>query len=66
VGDCLKKYRGRAPWACGCPPAEPFPLWAIIDRKDHTEIGPDFRDRMARDAKPFEEYVARLHKSREK
>ena len=64
VGDCLKKYRGQGAFAGGCPPAEPFPLWAIIDRKDHTEIGPEFRDRMAKESKQFEEYIARLSKNR--
>ena len=37
IGDCLKKYRGRGILAGGCPPAEPFPLWAIMDRKDYIE-----------------------------
>lgn len=66
VGDCLKKYRGQGPFAGGCPPLEPFPLWAIIDRKDHTEIGPDFRDRMAKEAKQFDDYMARLKAQRER
>ena len=66
IGDCLKKYRGQGPFASGCPPAEPFPLWAIVDRKDHTEIGPEFRDRMAAEAKQFEDYLAGIKKSRKK
>jgi len=64
VGDCLKKYRGQGVFSGGCPPAEPFPLWVIIDRKDHTEIGPDFRDRMATDGKIWEKYVRDLEKKR--
>jgi len=66
VGDCLKKYRGQGSLAGGCPPAEPFPLWAIIDRKDHTEIGPGFRERMAVEARQFEDYMASMKKRRKK
>ena len=66
VGDCLKKYRGQGAFAGGCPPLEPFPLWAIIDRRDHTEMGPDFRDRMAVEAKPFDDYMASIVESRKR
>ena len=65
VGDCLKKYRDQgSPFAGGCPPAEPFPLWAIIDRKDHTEIGEDFRERMGQDEKYWVAYLRELEKKR--
>jgi uncharacterized protein (DUF362 family) len=65
VGDCLKRYRGQgSPFSGGCPPAEPFPLWVIIDRKDHTEIGEDFRDRMASDEKYWTVYLRNLEKKR--
>lgn len=65
VGDCLKKYRGQgSPFSGGCPPAEPFPLWVIIDRKDHTEIGEDFRQRMSEDEKPWKVYLSELEKKR--
>lgn len=66
IGDCLKKHRGKGPFAGGCPPAEPFPLWAIVDRKDHTEIGPDFRPRMARETKAMDDYMLRLAEERKK
>lgn len=63
MGDCLKKYRGNgSPFAGGCPPAEPFPLWVILDRKDHTEVGPEFRDRMAQDEKYWLTYLHELEK----
>ncbi|MBW1996823.1 MAG: DUF362 domain-containing protein [Deltaproteobacteria bacterium] len=65
-GDCLKKYRGSGVFVAGCPPAEPHPLWAIIDRKDYTEIGPDLRDRMAREAPYFEAHMEKLLKERDK
>jgi len=66
IGDCLRKYRGQGSFAIGCPPLEPFPLWAIIDRRDHTEMGPDFRDRMAADAKAFDDYMAKILESRKR
>ena len=65
IGDCLKKYRGQgSPFSGGCPPAEPHPLWAIIDRKDHTTIGDDFRPRMAEDEKSWKVYLSELEKKR--
>ena len=65
MGDCLKKYRGQgSPFSGGCPPAEPFPLWVIQDRKDHTEVGPEFRDRMGQDEKPWKIYLSELEKKR--
>jgi len=65
IGDCLKKYQGLgSPFSGGCPPAEPFPLWAIIDRKDHTEIGEGFRERMAEDEKYWTGYLRELEKKR--
>jgi uncharacterized protein (DUF362 family) len=66
IGDCLRKYRGQGPFASGCPSLEPFPLWAIIDRRDHTEMGPDFRDRMAADAKAFDDYLAKILETRKR
>jgi uncharacterized protein (DUF362 family) len=65
IGDCLKKYRGQgSPFSGGCPPAEPFPLWAIIDRDDFVEVGPGFRDRMGSDEKPWLVYLRELEKKR--
>ena len=66
IGDCLRKYRGQGPFASGCPSLEPFPLWAIIDRRDHTEMGPDFRDRMAVEAKAFDDYLASILKNKKR
>ena len=65
VGDCLKKYRDQgSPFSGGCPPAEPFPLWVILDRKDHTEIGEGFRERMAGDEKYWVAYLRELEKKK--
>ena len=65
VGDCTKKYRGQGVFAEGCPPAEPYPLWAIIDRKDWTGFQPGIRDRMAAEGKIFEDYMAKMRKKME-
>ncbi len=65
VGDCTKKYRGQGVFAEGCPPAEPYPLWAIIDRKDWTGFQSGIRDRMAAEGKIFEDYMAKMRKKRE-
>lgn len=65
VGDCLKKYRGKgSPFAGGCPPGEPFPLWVIIDRKDHVEVDEGIRERMAEDDKSWTVYLRELEKKR--
>lgn len=60
VGDCVKKYRGQGIFAGGCPPAEPSPLWAIIDRRDYYElenVGFDIRKRMAGETGIFVDYM---------
>ncbi len=57
VGDCLKKFRRHGHWAAGCPPAEPFPLWAITDRKDQTELTLEGRKRLEREGEIFDKYV---------
>ncbi|MFC1869022.1 DUF362 domain-containing protein [Thermodesulfobacteriota bacterium] len=63
-GDCLKKYREKGVFVGGCPPLEPHPLWAIMDRKDYEGMGPGFRERMAEDAPPFNVYIEKLKKER--
>lgn len=60
VGDCLKKYRGKGIHVKGCPPAEPFPLWAIVDRKEYADIPPWTRERMAKEEKPFVDHMLSL------
>jgi hypothetical protein len=60
VGDCLKKWRTHGVVASGCPPAEPFPLWAITDRQNYTEIEMLDRERMAREDVLFRKYIAKL------
>jgi uncharacterized protein (DUF362 family) len=54
VGDCVKKFKGKGFWACGCPPTEPLPLWEIIDRREMNDLtlGFDGRARMGKE-QPF-------------
>jgi hypothetical protein len=63
-GDCVKKYRKRGIFAAGCPPLEPHPLWAIVDREDHTEMESYFRERMGKEGAAFEVYMEKLVKER--
>ncbi|MBI5441524.1 MAG: DUF362 domain-containing protein [Deltaproteobacteria bacterium] len=68
-GDCLKKHRGKGIFVGGCPPAEPDPLWAIVDRKDYDGPGEDLtgpRTRMAAEAPLFEAHVEKLRAARAK
>jgi uncharacterized protein (DUF362 family) len=64
-GDCLKKFRSKGLLAEGCPPLEPHPLWAIVDRKSYSGMGPGFRERMAEEGPPFEEYMEKLKKEKQ-
>jgi hypothetical protein len=64
-GNCTKKYWKRGVSAQGCPPSEPFIVWAIMDRKNQTDVatyvgpsGESFRDRMAADEGPWMSYIA--------
>ena len=42
--------------------ATPFGL--ALDRKDHTEVGPEFRDRMGQDEKYWVSYLRELEKKK--
>jgi uncharacterized protein (DUF362 family) len=67
IGDCVKRFRGEGRhWSAGCPPLEPHPLWVIIDREDHFEMEPYFRQRMASDEKPWIEHIAKMRAARDK
>jgi hypothetical protein len=60
VGNCLRKYKGQGVHISGCPPAEPHVCWAIVDREDKTKMEDGFRERMAKEEGPWNEYVDRL------
>jgi uncharacterized protein (DUF362 family) len=64
-GDCLKKHRKKGILAEGCPPLEPHPLWAIVDRKSYSGMGPGFRERMAEEGPPFDAYMEKLKKEKQ-
>ncbi len=60
VGNCTARYRGCGVAVHGCPPSEPHIGWAIIDRKDQTEIGPGFRERMAKEEPIWNAYIDKI------
>lgn len=66
IGDCVKRFRGKGVghWSAGCPPLEPHPLWVFIDREDHFEMESDFRERMAKDEKPWVEFIDKMRVER--
>ena len=66
VGDCLKRFKGKGVghWAGNCPPLEPHVLWAIMDRRDHFEMEPGTRERMAEQEGPWLEYIDKLKAER--
>ena len=59
IGDCTKKHRSQGVLAGGCPPCEPYAIYAIIDRKDYTEVeqGPECRKRYEPALKIFQDYI---------
>ena len=65
-GDCLKKFRDQGVFVGGCPPAEPHPVWAIVDRRDYIEIGDGdiFRARMGKEGPYFDKHMEKLIKER--
>ena len=67
IGDCVKKYRSQGIFVGGCPPPEPFPMWAIVDRKSYSSPddikGFDLRTRMGEEAQIFHDYILELKKA---
>ncbi len=64
IGDCLQRYRGRGAFVGGCPPGEPFALFAVMDRQDHTdaatEIAAGARERFEAIGPVFQAYMCKL------
>jgi uncharacterized protein (DUF362 family) len=58
IGDCVKRFRDQGIFVGGCPPAEPFPYWAITDRR--LDFTGDLRARMAAEAPIFVEYMKKM------
>jgi uncharacterized protein (DUF362 family) len=63
IGDCVKRFRDQGIFVGGCPPAEPFPYWAITDRR--LDFTGDLRARMAAEAPIFVEYMKRMRERKE-
>jgi uncharacterized protein (DUF362 family) len=71
MGNCVKKWRDKGIFVGGCPPGEPFPAWAVIDRRSMTTGedtgGPNAtRGRMAEDEKIFREYMEKMREEHRK
>jgi uncharacterized protein (DUF362 family) len=67
IGDCLKRHRKKGIFVEGCPPGEPAPHWAIVDRwapegidLDDPAIGELVRARMESETPPFVEHMHKL------
>ena len=58
VGDCVKKFRDKGIWVEGCPPGEPRPCWAIIDRTANITGNP--RKRMESETPAFMDYMKKM------
>ena len=61
----LKKYRGKGAFAGGCPPGEPYAVFAIVDRKDYwnADQGAEVREKFDPYHKAFNKHML---KQREK
>jgi uncharacterized protein (DUF362 family) len=59
IGDCLKKYRGKGKGICvgGCPPAEPYILYAILYRKDCLKEEDWMREKYEGITRVFQTYL---------
>jgi hypothetical protein len=67
IGDCLKKHRKNGLFVEGCPPGEPAPHWAIVDRwvpdgidLEDPAIGELVRGRMESETPRFVEHMHKL------
>lgn len=66
VGDCLKKFKKHGIFVEGCPPGEPAPHWAIVDRFsgevdfEDPEILKAVRERLGAEIFPFIEHMQKL------
>jgi len=75
VGDCLKKFKKKGIHVEGCPPGEPAPHWAIVDKMSVSgdevdltdpEIFKLVRTRMEEEAFPFIEHMIKLKAEHDK
>ena len=73
VGDVLKKFKKKGLRVEGCPPGEPAPHWAIVDRMtaegidiSDPEIFNIVRGRMEEEAFPFIEHMIKLKAEHDK
>jgi uncharacterized protein (DUF362 family) len=67
IGDCLRKHKKKGLFVEGCPPGEPAPHWAIVDRwvpeeidLEDPAIGEFVRERMKSETPQFVEHMHKL------
>ncbi|MFH1089996.1 MAG: DUF362 domain-containing protein [Pseudomonadota bacterium] len=66
IGDCLRTHRSQGIFVEGCPPGEPAPHWAIVDREcpeldiENPAVTAALRARMAKELPAFLEHMNRL------
>ncbi len=66
IGDCLKRHKKKGIFVEGCPPAEPAPHWAIVDREQpdtdlsNPETVVKARARLESELFPFIEHMIKL------
>jgi len=66
VGDCLKRHKKKGIFVEGCPPGEPAPHWAIVDREmpnvdlEDPAVALAARQRLEGEIFPFIEHMIKL------
>ena len=58
IGDCLKMHHKKGIFVEGCPPGEPVPHWAIVERGLPDLSNP--RERMDKETPQIMAHVRRL------
>ena len=66
VGDCTKKFKGKCIMAGGCPPAKPYIMFSILDKRDYFEDAPDTRERFEATVKKFQDHMAKKQKEHQR
>jgi uncharacterized protein (DUF362 family) len=62
VGDCNKKFRGQGYFAQGCPPAEPYILFSMLEKRDYLEDDENTRPKYDKMVAQFLNFVVNKRK----
>lgn len=57
VGDCNKKFRGQGYYASGCPPAEPYIIFSMLEKRDYLEDDEFTRPKYDKMVEQFHSYM---------